>query len=137
MRGQTVLIVDDNADLRMIYARALRSDDLEVVTLPSADMCEELLQRLPLPDMSGVLILMDVSLSPDDTYSDGCRAGRIFARRWPGLRLLFMTGHGEEQIMRRCPGHPPYMNKPMEIRALKAMVQVYLEAPAWVPPPEG
>lgn len=131
----TILVVDDDPQLRYITTRVLREAAYpRAVAMATAESAELVLHEMPTERWRDTILLMDVSLHPRDKYPDGCVAGRAIAREFPGVRLLFVTGLGGEDVVRRCHGNPPYLLKPVAKDALLMMVRLILRAPPWPPP---
>lgn len=127
---QMILVVDDDPGVRQLLVRLLMRDGLPAEGFGTAAQAEMALGGFSAYD--DVLVLMDVSLHPGDVYPDGCEAGRAFARQFPGIRLVFMSGHGAEGILARCGGHPPYITKPMPAEFTDT-VRLHMNAPPWKP----
>lgn len=79
------------------------------------------------------LVLIDVSLRPTDSYSNGCALGTALAREWPRVRVLFVSGHGEEHLRLFCPPGIPLLQKPFGPAELRERVRQVLGAPPWIP----
>lgn len=131
-----VIVVDDDEQLRDVFGRLLRISYPQTFAVARAEDAERMVGDMGDEERAGTLILMDVSLHPGDAYPDGCAAGRAIARQWPVVRLLFVSGHDQRALLARCPGHPPYLMKPMAGDALTGTVRAMLHAPPWKPPPD-
>lgn len=131
----TILVVDDDVQVRGVMGRALREGGYPTTsTMARAEDGEAILASFDEDTRAQTLVLMDVSLHPGDAYPDGCAAGRAIVRQWPEVRVLFLSGHGSQAILDRCPGHPPYLTKPVPMKALLDIVRLTLGAPPWKPP---
>ena len=93
-RGEVILLVDDDLDLRTMIATMLQSLGYKVLESTTAKNALEILQEKPEVD----LLLTDVVLS------DGA-SGRALADRtkekYPDLPVLFMTGYTEDAAIRQ------------------------------------
>jgi CheY-like chemotaxis protein len=119
--GQTLLLVEDNEDNRIIYSTVLRHIGYEVVeALDGAQAVA--LARSVLPD----LILMDISIP----IIDGWEATQVL-KHDPVTRdipIIALTAHAlasdrEKAMEVGCDG---YLAKPCEPRAVVAEVQRFL-----------
>jgi CheY-like chemotaxis protein len=119
--GQTLLLVEDNEDNRIIYSTVLRHIGYEVVE--AVDGVEAIaLARSVRPD----LILMDISLP----QIDGWEATRIL-RQDPLTRdipIIALTAHAlaDDRERAQAIGFTSYLAKPVEPRAVVAEVQRWI-----------
>jgi CheY-like chemotaxis protein len=129
-RGQTLLLVEDNEDNRIIYSTVLRH--LGYTVVEAVDGAQAIATaRTLLPD----LILMDISI-PE---VDGWEATRIL-RQDPATRaipIIALTAHAlaDDRDRAQAIGFTAYLAKPVEPRAVVAEVQRWIgrgagEAPA-------
>ncbi|MFI5255848.1 MAG: response regulator [Gemmatimonadales bacterium] len=130
--GQTLLLVEDNEDNRIIYSTVLRHLGYEVVE--ALDGVQAIsLARSVLPD----LILMDISI-PE---IDGWEATRIL-RQDPTTRdipIVALTAHAlaDDREKATALGFTSYLAKPVEPRAVVAEVRRWIGGPAGAPPAAG
>lgn len=130
--GQTLLLVEDNEDNRIIYSTVLRHLGYEVVE--ALDGVEAIaLARSVLPD----LILMDISI-PE---IDGWEATRIL-RQDPTTKdipIVALTAHAlaDDREKASALGFTSYLAKPVEPRAVVAEVRRWIGGPAGASPPAG
>lgn len=130
--GQTLLLVEDNEDNRIIYSTVLRHLGYEVVE--ALDGVEAIsLARSVLPD----LILMDISI-PE---IDGWEATRIL-RHDPTTKdipIVALTAHAlaDDREKASALGFTSYLAKPVEPRAVVAEVRRWIGGPAGAPPTAG
>ena len=130
--GQTLLLVEDNEDNRIIYSTVLRHLGYEVVeALDGAQAIA--LARSVLPD----LILMDISI-PE---VDGWEATRIL-RQDPTTKdipIVALTAHAlaDDREKATALGFTSYLAKPIEPRAVVAEVRRWIGGPAGAPPTAG
>ena len=119
--GQTLLLVEDNEDNRIIYSTVLRHVGYEVVE--ALDGLQAIaLARSVMPD----LILMDISI-PE---VDGWEATRIL-RQDPATRdipIIALTAHAlaDDRERAQTVGFTSYLAKPVEPRAVVAEVQRWI-----------
>jgi two-component system cell cycle response regulator DivK len=130
--GQTLLLVEDNEDNRIIYSTVLRHVGYEVVE--AYDGVEAIaLARSLHPD----LILMDISI-PE---MDGWEATRRL-RLDPDTRsipIIALTAHAlaDDRERATAVGFTAYLAKPVEPRAVVAEVRRWIGGGAGAPPAAG
>ncbi|MDJ0917595.1 MAG: sigma-54 dependent transcriptional regulator [Woeseiaceae bacterium] len=121
MTNPTVLIVEDDANLREALFDTLSSDELDVMT---ADNGESALEILKSADVG--LVVSDVQMEP----MDGIRLLEEIRTSYPSLPAVLMTAYGTIEsavdVMRN--GAADYLVKPFEADELKSMVGKYLKA---------
>lgn len=120
-RGQTLLLVEDNEDNRIIYSTVLRYTGYTVVE--AVNGTEALaLARSARPD----LILMDISI-PE---IDGWEATRILRQdaETKDIPIIALTAHAmpEDRERAKTVGFTSYLAKPIEPRAVVAEVQRWI-----------
>jgi DNA-binding response OmpR family regulator len=66
---------------------------------------------------------------------DGCTLGREIVRRWPGTRMLFISGYVSWKLRELgiCPQLMPLLQKPFVPSEFKACVEAILASPPWDP----
>jgi FOG: CheY-like receiver len=119
--GQTILLVEDNEDNRIIYSTVLRHLGYEVVE--ALDGVEAVAQaRNRQPD----LILMDISI-PE---LDGWEATRILRadETTKHIPIVALTAHAlsDDRERAQAVGFTAYLAKPIEPRAVVAEVQRWI-----------
>ena len=119
--GQTVLLVEDNEDNRIIYSTVLRHVGYDVVEAEDGVQAVAL-ARSALPD----LILMDISIPG----MDGWEATRIL-RRDPATKaipIIALTAHALPDDRERAAqmGFSSYLAKPVEPRTVLAEVRRWI-----------
>jgi two-component system, cell cycle response regulator DivK len=119
--AQTLLLVEDNEDNRIIYCTVLRHLGYEVIEAQDGVKAVELARSVQ-PD----LILMDISIP----RMDGWEATRILRGdpRTSDIPIIALTAHAlasdrEKAMEVGCDG---YLAKPCEPRAVVAEVQRFL-----------
>lgn len=119
--GQTILLVEDNEDNRIIYTTVLRHVGYDVIE--ALDGVQAIaLARSAQPD----LILMDISI-PE---IDGWEATRIL-RKDPAtsaIPIIALTAHALQDDREKAVqvGFTSYLAKPVEPRAVVAEVQRWI-----------
>lgn len=119
--GQTLLLVEDNEDNRIIYSTVLRHLGYVVIEAQDGVQAVELARRAQ-PD----LILMDISIP----RMDGWEATRIL-RGDPTTRaipIIALTAHALSDDRERAAevGFTSYLAKPIEPRAVVAEVRRWI-----------
>jgi CheY-like chemotaxis protein len=130
--GQTLLLVEDNEDNRIIYSTVLRHIGYEVVEAQDGVRAVALARSVR-PD----LILMDLSI-PE---MDGWEATRIL-RQDPLTRdipIIALTAHAlaDDRERANIVGFTAYLAKPIEPRAVVAEVRRWIGGGAGAPPAVG
>ncbi len=130
--GQTVLLVEDNEDNRIIYSTVLRHLGYHVVEALDGMQAIELTRSLR-PD----IVLMDISI-PE---IDGWEATRIL-RQDPATKdipIIALTAHALADDRERATaiGFTSYLAKPVEPRAVVAEVRRWIGAGTGAPPAAG
>jgi CheY-like chemotaxis protein len=108
----TVLVVEDSESVRTLTARLLVGEGYPVVTALDGVEAIEVLERssirivvtdLKMPRMGGHALAAQVK------------------ERWPGVRMVFMTGHPEVLRATELPG--PVLLKPYRLEELAATIR--------------
>ena len=114
-----LLIVDDHAECRAMAARLLAVLGHDVVEAGDAATAEAILHR----EGSINLVLLDLFLGETDGVD---LADRLEAER-PGLRVLFMSGHGEDtcdlDLADLTGPRRQFLEKPFSFPALEAALE--------------
>lgn len=108
---RTVLIIDDDDMLRNTLARALRNDNFDILTAPSAENATEILNRISVD-----AIILDRMMTGMDGLSLLTKL-RKSGNTTPILMLTAMTG-AENAIDGLANGANDYMAKPFQVREL-------------------
>lgn len=87
--GETILVIEDDLDVRELTVTMLRELGYKVLESTSAEDALALLESATPVD----LVLTDVVLSSNLTGSDLVREA---ARRRPGIKVVFMSGYSEQ-----------------------------------------
>jgi len=88
--GATVLLVEDEAALRLLGARLLERAGYVVLAAESAEAALDLVQAGAVPS----LLVSDVAMPGDD----GIALARRLRQRWPGLPVLLLSGYAEAML---------------------------------------
>lgn len=109
---QSIMIVEDNDDLRMLYRMAMEQEGYEVLTAPHGkDALDQLRQTSEKPR----LILLDLMMP----IMDGHEFLRVRAQD-PGLSAIpvVVCSASREEI----PGQVQFLKKPVDLEALLRLV---------------
>jgi DNA-binding response OmpR family regulator len=114
----TILVVDDDADIRELLEDFLGDQGYRVITLDSAESLRETLDQ-QVPD----LVLLDVGLPGED----GLSLARHVRERF-NLGIIMVSGAGEtlDRIIGLEVGADDYLAKPFDLRELHARVKSVL-----------
>ena len=120
MPNPTVLIVEDDANLREALLETLSADDLDVLT---ADNGQSALDVLQTADVN--LVLSDLQMEP----MDGAELLGHLRQDYPSLPAILMTAHGtiENAVDAMRSGAADYLVKPFAADELKKVVGKYLK----------
>ncbi|HTM45471.1 MAG TPA: ATP-binding protein [Polyangiaceae bacterium] len=112
----TVLVVEDDAPVREVVCAMLRSVGYRVVDAENASSAEQAAERAGRVD----LVVSDVVLND----SNGPAVVASLSKRWPRLKVLFVSGHAEGLIAQRGMLRPGthFLAKPFSQQALIAKV---------------
>ena len=123
-RGETVLLVEDEAGVRDITRRILTRAGYRV--LASGDSSEAL-EATKLLEEPVDLILTDVVMP----RMNGRELADGIAERWPGIKVLFMSGYTDEAIVHHGVLEPGvhFISKPFTAAALTRKIRELLDGP--------
>jgi PAS domain S-box-containing protein len=125
---ETILLVEDEAELRRVITIVLSERGYRVLSAESAEEAADILEEWTGPLH---LLLTDVVMPKvsGPELAEHLRAAR------PGLRVLFMSGYADDAVVRRGvqAGVMPLLNKPFMPEALARKVREVLDSP----PPTG
>jgi CheY-like chemotaxis protein len=121
-RGETVLLVEDSADVRRLAERLLEDLGYRVFTAEDARTALGILERVPRPDV----LLSDVVLPGGLSGPDLAKEAR---ERYPGLQVLFMSGYAEHAARINGPVEQgaELLNKPFRKRDLALRLRAVLD----------
>jgi signal transduction histidine kinase len=123
--GESILVVDDNEDVRAFTAQILGELGYRVTVAPDGKLALKVLEQLAGVD----LLFTDVGL-PDGM--NGRELANEAQRRWPGVRVLYTTGYARNSIIhhgRLDPG-VELITKPFTQGSLAAKVRGVLDQEA-------
>jgi DNA-binding response OmpR family regulator len=121
-KGETILLVEDDSDVRAYLADVLRGLEYRVIAAPHAEAALELLRKA---DRTIDLLLTDIIMP-------GCN-GRELAkeaeRLRPGMQVLFMTGYSRNAVVHqgRLDEGVDLLQKPVSQAQLATRVRAALD----------
>jgi two-component system, cell cycle response regulator CpdR len=133
----TVLIVDDDSDMRLYCAKALESEGYQTVVSSNAAAALETLARRPVS-----LLITDFQLGPpiprlaghprSQPILTGVGLMQKALAVYPGLRVVFMSAYGDRLLSAKGidPTKQPLLRKPFHIESLRRVVREAMQAPA-------
>jgi len=121
VNGPTVLVVEDEDNLRIVIRRLLEGEGYGVLEAGNGAHALEILER---PDHNIGLVLTDLRMP----VMDGRQLAAALARRHPDLPIVYMSGFTAQLMDMRlvCP-HLPFLAKPFRNDDLVAAVKGQLE----------
>jgi len=122
-KRQTVLVVDDEQDLRSLVANVLTEYGYKVVTASSGAKAVALIEKMETPPD---LMLTDVVMPG---MSGPMLADQLLAK-FSGARVLFMSGFDERQVVQRYVVEKGFtlITKPFQLHNLCAAVKKAIES---------
>jgi two-component system alkaline phosphatase synthesis response regulator PhoP len=132
MANESVLLVEDDADIRELLSYTLKREGYAVEECDSAESARSVLQRRTLPD----LILLDLMLPGTDGYAF-CRALRA-DERTARIPVIMVTARDEDAdiVAGLEVGADDYVTKPFSARILTARIKAVLRRSAVEPEDE-
>ena len=115
-----ILVVDDEEPIRRLMEKMLRQPGYSIVQAGSA---EEALSVCELRGAVLRLVITDIVMPGMNGFD---LAERI-AERWPGVRILFITGSRNDHSVRRKLSDQPILEKPFTGDDLTKKVHTLLE----------
>lgn len=130
-RRQTVLVVEDEQDLRTLVANVLGEYGYKVVTASNGTKALALISKMDAPPD---LLLTDVVMPG---MSGPMLADQLLAK-FSGARVLFMSGYDERQVVQRYVVEKGFalITKPFQLHNLCAAVKRAMEAAPVAADPE-
>ena len=114
-----IMVVDDDPDVRFFLTTLLDELGHDVEAFEDAEAALAALDGSP-PD----LILIDFAMPK----LNGAQLARIVRERYPGLRIIFVTGYAEsEQLEGAAGADVPVLRKPFGVEALSSLVAEVLD----------
>lgn len=120
----TVLVIEDQAEVRKYTAAALKSYGYRVIEAENAGeallLCERAAENID-------LALTDVVMP----HLSGGELSRRLGKRWPGIKVLFMSGYTDDTIVHHgvLEREVEFMQKPFSPDQLAIKVQEMLKMP--------
>jgi DNA-binding NtrC family response regulator len=111
----SILVVDDDPQIRVSLVRALRSDKTEVA---ASDSAEQALSRIA--ELAPDLVLSDVRMPG----MDGLELLRILRERAPEVDVVLMTAHDDLPLVARAmhDGAVDFLVKPLDLNQLRRVL---------------
>jgi CheY-like chemotaxis protein len=120
-RGEIILIVEDDAAIRTLFAEALAASGYRVLTAGDGATALRLLRGEPAPE----LLIADVGLPGD---LDGRQVFEAARAILPRLAGLFITGYADAEACGRLEPSMVRLHKPFEMDTLRRAVDEVLRA---------
>ncbi|MET0309594.1 MAG: response regulator [Sphingomonas sp.] len=125
----TLLVVDDDRDIRLLLANSLGARGYRVETASSARDMDQIMARTPID-----LVILDIMMPGEDGLS-ACR--RIARQDGPEVVLLSALGEEQDRILGLEVGASHYLPKPCSPREILATVRAALRKRGAIAAPEG
>ena len=123
MRGEVIVLAEDDALLRHTVGEVLRGAGYVVETAPHGPAALSLLQSLPKTD----LLLTDIMMPGGMNGVELAHAARALL---PDLRIMFATGYSDKDVLALWPERLDLISKPFNLDELCAHVRERLAGPA-------
>jgi two-component system, cell cycle sensor histidine kinase and response regulator CckA len=117
-RANRVLVVDDEPAIRDLLARALRDGGFDALEADSAAAAIAVLER-----GDGVDLVLTDMVMPE---ADGLELSRQVARRWPALRVLYVSANAGRAAEITGADSSRILGKPFTPPQLVAFVRAHL-----------
>lgn len=103
----TVLVVDDEATVRLVVRRMLADGGYQAVEAHSGEAALGLLER----EAQRVTFVITDVMMPG---LDGCELGRRIKAKWPRTRILYASAYTPEELFAQgiCTDDLPFLRKP-------------------------
>lgn len=126
MAGERLLIVEDDLAVRYYLVRFCGYLGYAVRNVHAAAAALEALDQEPVD-----LVVSDIQLPG----MNGCALARAIVQRWPGTRLLLISGYVPTDLVAQADCEPmmPLLSKPFALYEFKQAVRDALAAPPWRP----
>jgi two-component system, cell cycle sensor histidine kinase and response regulator CckA len=117
----TILLVEDEAMVRTVAERALARQGYTVLSAENGEAALELLRTSDKPD----LLISDVVMP----VMDGPTMVRHARKRYPDLKIIFMSGYAEEQLRKSIDlDNVAFLPKPFSVQQLAEAARAALTA---------
>lgn len=112
----SILIVDDEKNLRTTLADILSEEGYEVSTADSGERAVKMFEKTPYD-----LVLMDVRMPG----MDGMEAFRLIRERKANAQVILMSAYSMDHLRRRCldEGCIAFVRKPLDIESLLKLIR--------------
>jgi CheY-like chemotaxis protein/PAS domain-containing protein len=117
-----ILLVEDEDGIRALIEKALRRAGYEVLSAPWAEQALALSQSMTAPP---ALLISDIMMRG----AGGREVAEQLRARWPGLRVLFITGHHDDPLLEQqliagqAAGTAMLLRKPFSLADLLSAVE--------------
>jgi two-component system, cell cycle sensor histidine kinase and response regulator CckA len=123
--GETLLLVEDHVEVRQLAERILREAGYRVLVAATPNEALDLADRHqgPLDGLVSDVVMPGMS---------GPEMAHLLARRFPGLRVLFLSGYSLESAVEQGlePARDRLLEKPFQPRELLSAVRATLDEKA-------
>ncbi|WP_439570979.1 response regulator [Sphingomonas sp.] len=117
----TILLVEDEAMVRAVAERALARQGYTVLTAENGEAALELLEKSDKPD----LLISDVVMPT----MDGPTMVRHARKKYPDLKIIFMSGYAEEQLRKSIDiDKVAFLPKPFSVQQLAELARSVMTA---------
>ena len=117
----TILLVEDEAMVRAVAERALVRQGYTVLTAENGEAALELLEKSGKPD----LLISDVVMPT----MDGPTMVRQARKKYPDLKIIFMSGYAEEQLRKSIDlDNVAFLPKPFSVQQLAELARSVMTA---------
>jgi signal transduction histidine kinase len=120
-RGETILLIDDDNDVRELVAELLKDLGYDVTAVDSGEAAFRALDRF-VPQ----LMVLDFAMPG----LNGAEVATVARRRHPDMRILFLSGYADTSALESAVDRAPLLHKPFHPSELAAAVRAALDAPA-------
>ncbi len=116
-----ILLAEDDDALRAFLKKALEKAGHEVIDFPDGELAWEVLREAPVD-----LLLTDIVMPA----MDGIELARLAAEKYPGLRIMFITGFAAVALNPEsgAPQGAQVLSKPFHLRQLVEEVERLMAA---------
>ena len=123
-RSETILLVEDDDDVRAMTREALESQGYTVLAASRGHEALEILKRHAGPVH---LVVTDVVMP----HMNGGELAQRLRAACRGIRVLFISGYTDDPAVRRdvLDAGAPFLQKPFDLEALARKVREVLDAP--------
>jgi two-component system, cell cycle sensor histidine kinase and response regulator CckA len=121
--SETILLVEDEDNVRVMVRQLLCSYGYQVLEAASSEEALRLMERRTVP----VDLLVTDMVMP---RMNGHELGEKLTRRCPALKVLYMSGYSREDMVKHAVLEPeaPYIQKPFTPQTMAASVRKVLDA---------